>query len=68
MEIVEISTEFIKLDQFLKWTGVTDTGVEAKIVIAEGKVKVNGTVEMQRGKKLRTGDIIETQGKAFKIG
>jgi ribosome-associated protein len=67
MEVVQISTEFIKLDQFLKWTGYIGTGAEAKSIIAEGEVKVNGQVELQRGKKLRSGDIIELPGKTFKI-
>ncbi len=67
MEKVEISTEFIKLDQFLKWTGLCDTGAEAKMEILEGKVKVNGVTETQRGKKLRKGDTIEHQGKIFVI-
>lgn len=50
MEEVKISTEFIKLDQFLKWTGVCDTGVDAKFFITEGNVKVNGELEIRRGK------------------
>lgn len=65
MEEVKISTEFIKLDQFLKWTGVCDTGVDAKIFITEGKVKVNGELEIRRGKKLYPGDKVETVGKVF---
>lgn len=67
MEKVKISTEFIKLDQFLKFTGVCDTGADAKDFILEGKVSVNNSIEKQRGKKLRIGDIIETQGKSFMI-
>ena len=68
MEKVKISTEFIKLDQFMKWQGLTDTGVDAKLVIHDGQVKVNGTVELQRGKKLRKGDIVEFEGQTFEIG
>lgn len=67
MEIVKINTEFIKLDQFLKWAGHTGTGAESKMLIAEGKVSVNGNVELQRGKKLRTGDKVEVEGKTFQI-
>lgn len=67
MEKVSINTEFIKLDQFLKWSGVSDTGAEAKILISEGKVKVNGIQEYQRGKKLRKGDIVEIGEKIYKI-
>lgn len=67
MEKVKINTEFIKLDQFLKYAGVTDSGAEAKVAISEGAVKVNGEVALQRGKKLRTGDRIELDGKQFEI-
>lgn len=67
MERVEITTEYIKLDQFLKWTGVAETGVHAKASICEGMVKVNGKVEMQRGKKLRKGDKIEVGSSEFII-
>lgn len=67
MEKVNITTEFIKLDQFLKWAGVADYGTDAKIMISEGKVKVNDAVEFQRGKKLRKGDIVETGGKKYLI-
>lgn len=67
MEKVKIETEYIKLDQFLKWTGVCDNGAEAKILITEGRIKVNGNPEFQRGKKLRIGDIIEFNKKAFEV-
>ena len=52
MEKVKISTEFIKLDQFLKWLAVVDSGSEAKQVILDGKVKVNDEVETRRGRKI----------------
>lgn len=52
IEKVKISTEFIKLDQFLKWLAVVDSGSEAKEVILEGKVKVNDEVETRRGRKI----------------
>lgn len=67
MEKITINTEFIKLDQFLKWVGVAETGSYAKDIIAEGQVKVNGEVETRRGKKLYSGDKIETFGKIFVI-
>lgn len=67
MEEIKISTEFIKLDQFLKWTGVCDTGVDAKFFIVDGNVKVNGEVEIRRGKKLYPGDKVETAGKVFLV-
>ena len=52
IEKVKISTEFIKLDQFLKWLAVVDSGSEAKEVILDGKVKVNNEVETRRGRKI----------------
>lgn len=52
IEKVKISTEFIKLDQFLKWLAVVDSGSEAKEVILNGKVKVNDEVETRRGRKI----------------
>ena len=52
IEKVKISTEFIKLDQFLKWIAVVDSGSEAKEVILDGKVKVNDAVETRRGRKI----------------
>ncbi len=52
IEKVKISTEFIKLDQFLKWIAVVNSGSEAKEVILDGKVKVNDEVETRRGRKI----------------
>jgi len=56
MEKIQITTEFIKLDAFLKFTSSVGSGGEAKTVIADGMVKVNGEVCTMRGKKLRPGD------------
>jgi ribosome-associated protein len=67
MEQVKIQTEFIKLDQFLKWVDVVGSGVEAKFIIKDGVVKVNDEVETRRGKKLYPGDVIEVSGKRFQI-
>jgi len=67
MENIKINTEYIKLDQFLKWCGVAESGSEAKEFIANGLVKVNGETELRRGKKLRDGDIVEIRGKEFRI-
>lgn len=53
---IKISTEFIKLEAFLKFSGVVSTGGEAKNLIQDSLVKVNGEVCTMRGKKLRTGD------------
>ncbi|WP_297635700.1 S4 domain-containing protein YaaA [uncultured Clostridium sp.] len=67
MQEIRISTEHIKLDAFLKWTGAASSGSEAKIYILEEMVKVNGEVCTQRGKKLRSGDVIEFEEEVFKI-
>ncbi|AUG55995.1 S4 domain-containing protein YaaA [Acetivibrio saccincola] len=67
MKDVRIETEYIKLGQFLKWVGIADTGAESKELITESKVKVNGQVELRRGKKLRKGDIIELGGNKYRI-
>ena len=52
MKKVKILTEFIKLDQFLKWLAVVDSGSDAKQVILDGKVKVNDEIETRRGRKI----------------
>ena len=57
---VKITTEFIKLDALLKFSGVMETGGEAKEAIQGGEVRVNGEVCTMRGKKLRPGDIVTT--------
>lgn len=49
---VKISTEFIKLDQFLKWIGIAETGSFSKDLIFSGEVKVNGEIELRRGRKI----------------
>ena len=67
MTNIEISTEFIKLDAFLKFTGAVGTGGEAKIRIADGEVLVNGEVCTMRGKKLRGGDTVQLGKEAFTV-
>ena len=59
--------EFIKLGQAMKLAGMVGSGVEAKIVITEGQVEVNGEVECRRGKKLHDGDIVSFDGEMIKI-
>ncbi len=54
--------DYIKLDQFLKFMGVAGTGGQAKLMVQEGEVKVNGEVETRRGRKLRRGDVVEVGG------
>lgn len=67
MKEIYISTEFIKLDQFLKYIGVAGTGGHSKEMIKEGEVKVNGEVTLERGKKIRNGDIVEIAGEGSYI-
>ena len=62
IEEIAINTEFIKLDQLLKWANLTGSGVEAKMFIQNGEVKVNGVVETRRGKKIYDGDVVEFAG------
>ena len=62
MEEIKIETEYIKLDQFLKLAAVVQTGGEAKMLIIDGEVLVNGEICTQRGKKLRIDDTIEVLG------
>ena len=61
-EKIQITTEFIKLDQLLKFANVVATGGEAKLAIQEGDVTVNGEVCTMRGKKIRPGDRVELGG------
>lgn len=58
-QLVSIRTEFIKLDSLLKYAGLTDTGGFAKELIQGGQVKVNGEICTMRGKKIRSGDVVE---------
>jgi ribosome-associated protein len=67
MKDVEINTEYIKLGQLLKYAGACSSGTEAKFIILEGDVTLNGVTEKQRGKKVVKGDIIETRGVSIKI-
>lgn len=66
MEIT-IRDEFIKLGQVLKLAGVVDDGVEAKHVIQEGLVKVNGETDQRRGRKVYAGDVISFQDEEIKV-
>ena len=62
MEQIFLRDDYIKLGQALKLAGLVGSGVEAKVVIVDCLVKVNGEVEIQRGKKIHEGDIIEYKG------
>ena len=67
MEIINLRDEFIKLGQALKAAGLVDSGVEAKEVIQEGLVLVNGEVDTRRGRKLYEGDVVSFENKTIKI-
>ncbi len=65
--MTETQAPFIKLDQFLKWKGIAQTGGEAKLMIQNGEVCVNGEVETRRGKKLRTGDRVTFSSQDYDV-
>ncbi|MGN6711421.1 ribosome-associated protein [Anaerocolumna jejuensis DSM 15929] len=67
MEVIKLRDEYIKLGQALKAAGYVDSGVDAKLVIQDGLVKVNGQTETQRGKKLHAGDEVEYKDQLIKI-
>lgn len=67
MEIIKIKDDYIKLGQALKLAGLVESGLDAKYVIQDGLVKVNGEIEYQRGKKLVNGDIVDFDGNSIKI-
>ncbi|MBQ9489519.1 MAG: RNA-binding S4 domain-containing protein [Lachnospiraceae bacterium] len=67
MEVVRIKDEFIKLGQVLKLAGLVESGVDAKLVIQDGLVKVNGEIDTRRGRKIVAGDIVEYQGSKVKV-
>lgn len=67
MEEIILRDDFIKLGQAIKAAGLVESGVEAKIVIQDGEVKVNGVVETQRGKNLFGGEVVEYNGSSILI-
>jgi ribosome-associated protein len=67
MKAIEIRDDFIKLGQLLKLADLVSSGVEAKIVIQNGEVKVNGEVDTRRGKKIYPQDIVEYKGKQVTV-
>ena len=67
MKNISINSDYIKLDQFLKLADIVMSGGEAKLVIMSEEVKVNGEVCTQRGKKLRSGDVVEYKGQQFTV-
>lgn len=67
MEAVVINDDFIKLGQLLKLANMVSSGVEAKIVIQNGEVKVNGEVDTRRGKKIYPQDVVEYKGQQVTV-
>ncbi len=67
MEVIALWEDYIKLGQALKAAGLVESGVEAKIVIQNGEVMVNGETEFQRGKKLYDGDKVSFRGEEIRI-
>lgn len=67
MQTIEIKDDFIKLGQALKLAGLVSSGVDAKFVIQDGQVKVNGEIDTRRGKKLVEGDTFSYQGEDVKV-
>lgn len=67
METIQITSEFIKLDALLKFAALVGTGGEAKMVIAEGLVSVNGETCTMRGKKIRPGDTVSFAGNEIRV-
>ena len=67
MERISITSEYIKLDSFLKLASAVGSGGEAKMVIRDGLVGVNGETCTMRGKKIRPGDRVDFQGMVFEV-
>ena len=67
MDSILIHTDFIKLDAMLKFAGLVETGGEAKLLIQQGQVQVNGEVFTMRGKKLRGGDTVTLAGRTVAV-
>ena len=66
--VIEIKTEYIKLDSALKFSGVAENGAHAKELILNGEVEVNGETELRRGKKLYKGDKFKIFEEEYEIG
>ena len=67
MEIIKLRDEYIKLGQALKAANLVEDGVEAKLVIQDGSVKVNNKVAIRRGRKLYDGDVVSFDGQELRI-
>ena len=67
MKIITITTEFIKLQDLLKFANLVETGGEAKECVQSGEVQVNGEVCTMRGKKIRPGDVVTFRGQEYAV-
>lgn len=67
METITITTEFIKLQDLMKFASMVSSGGEAKTLILDGLVSVNGEACLQRGRKLRPGDVVSFQGRSYGV-
>ena len=67
MEIIKLRDEYIKLGQAMKAANLVEDGVEAKLVIQDGLVKVNNEVDIRRGRKLYDGDVVSFDGQELRI-
>ena len=67
MREVELSREPVELFKILKFEGLVTSGGEAKLVIGAGQVRVNGVVELQKRKKIKSGDVIDFAGEQFRV-
>ena len=64
---VQIHGETIRLAQLLKLAGIVESGGESKALLAESAVRVNGELEMRRGRQLRAGDVVEAVGESLRV-
>ena len=64
---IKLNGEYIKLDQLLKVSNLVSSGGEAKVLIKQELVRLNGKIEIQRGKKIKCGDVVELNGKKVKV-
>lgn len=62
MELIEINSEVIQLDQFLKWAGLVETGGQVKLLLQDEMIRLNGDLVTEKRKKLKSGDIISIEG------
>jgi ribosome-associated protein len=64
---IQIKTEYIKLQDLLKYAAVASTGGEAKMMVQDGRIAVNGEICTMRGRKIRPGDIVSAEGREYTV-